>query len=79
MTEAYEKSHNLKQYTRTQVATKDGILESVGRELKMNPPAVVQSTRKKFGPAKALAQNRAILLSKARRAGARIPKPKEMV
>jgi hypothetical protein len=50
-----------------------GILQSVGQELKSNPPAIVQKTRQKFGPARALAQNRAILLSKARKQGAQIP------
>lgn len=54
----------------------DSILEDVGHELKVNEPRVVSLTRKKFGPARALAQSRAILLSKARRAGAQIPQPK---
>jgi hypothetical protein len=57
--------------------TKTGsILESVGKELKDNPPSIVTSTRRKFGPARALKQNRAILLSKARKLGAAIPAPK---
>jgi len=56
------------------VADKDSILESVGSELKSNPPKILQSTRRKFGPARALKQKRAILLSKARKLGANIPK-----
>lgn len=54
------------------------IIESVGKELKANPPAIVASTRRKFGPKRALNQQRAILLNKSRDMGARIPKPKEM-
>lgn len=53
-----------------------GILESVGSELKENPPKVLASTRRKFGPARALKQKRAILLSKARKLGAAVPPPK---
>ena len=53
-----------------------GILNSVGRELKENPPKILASTRRKFGPARALKQKRAILLSKARRLGAAV-KPKK--
>lgn len=60
------------------MATNQAIIESVGKELKQNPPAIVASTRRKFGAARGLAQSRAILLSKARAQGARIPKPKEM-
>lgn len=48
------------------------ILESVGHELKKNPPKVLAATRRKSGAAQAEKQRRAILLSKARRAGARI-------
>lgn len=54
------------------------ILDAVGKELKQNEPKVVGMTREKFGPTRALAQKRAILLSKARRAGARIPGPKSV-
>jgi len=56
----------------------DKITESVGKELKDNPPAILASTKRKFGAARAESQRRAILLSKARRMGARIPKPKSM-
>ena len=54
--------------------TKD-TLESVGHELKESPPKILTSTRAKYGPARAAKQRTAILLSKARRMGARIPKP----
>lgn len=50
-----------------------GILESVGKELKSNPPKVLSSTERKFGIARAKRQKTAILLSKARKAGASIP------
>jgi hypothetical protein len=49
------------------------ILESVGHELKVNPPKVLQSTEHKFGIARAKRQKRAILLSKARKTGANVP------
>lgn len=52
----------------------NSILESVGRELKTNRPAIVKSTERKFGVARAKKQNTAILLSKARKLGARVPK-----
>jgi hypothetical protein len=55
-----------------------GLIESAGREMKDNPPAILASTRRKFGSARAESQRRAILLSKARAKGARIPKPKSM-
>jgi hypothetical protein len=48
------------------------ILESVGHELKVNPPKILAKTAAKSGPLRAEKQRRAILLSKARRAGARI-------
>ncbi len=49
-------------------------IEAVGHELKVNEPAIVGHTREKFGEARAEAQRKAILLSKARKAGVRIPK-----
>lgn len=52
----------------------DGILESVGQELKTNPPRVLANTKRKLGVAKAGKQRVAILLSKARKLGANIPK-----
>jgi hypothetical protein len=55
------------------VANTQSILQSVGDELKNNPPSIVQSTRQKFGANRALKQSRAILLSKARKRGAKIP------
>lgn len=42
-------------------------LESAGSEMKANPPSILARTRKKFGAERALAQERAILFSKARR------------
>lgn len=54
----------------------DSILQGVGQELKDNPPKILTSTRRKFGPARALKQKRAILLSKARKLGASVPAPK---
>lgn len=53
--------------------TKSDALESIGHELKVNPPAVLNSTRRKFGAARAEKQRKAILLSKARQAGVKIP------
>lgn len=49
------------------------VLESVGTELKENPPEILKQTAKKFGAARAKKQRTAILLSKARRQGAKIP------
>lgn len=48
------------------------ILEAVGHEIKHNPPKILAHTRKKFGAADAKKQRIAILLSKARREGARV-------
>ena len=55
-------------------------LEAIGKELKTSPPAIVNATKRKFGAARAQKQNTAILLSKARRAGVKIPSysPKSM-
>ncbi len=49
------------------------LLDSIGGELKRNPPAVLAKTRRKSGPKRAKAQRTAILLSKAKAAGADIP------
>lgn len=49
------------------------ILKSVGKELKQNPPSILAKTAKKKGKTQANKQRVAILLSKARKAGARIP------
>ena len=51
------------------------ILKSVSHEVKENPPAVLASTRRKFGADRAEAQRTAIILNKARKRGAHIPKP----
>lgn len=45
-------------------------------EVTTNPPAVVASTRRKFGERRAAKQTVAIALSKARKAGARVKAPK---
>ncbi len=52
----------------------EDILESVGSEIKANPPKILGKTAAKYGPGRAQKQRVAILLSKARRAGASIPK-----
>lgn len=48
-------------------------LEAIGHEMKVNPPAILNATRRKFGAAEAEKQRKAILLSKARAAGVKIP------
>lgn len=53
---------------------KDSTLSAIGEEMRENPPAIVNATRRKFGVARAEKQRRAILLSKARQAGVKIPK-----
>ncbi len=50
------------------------ILKDVGGELKDNPPSILEKTRRKKGVKRAEAQRVAILLSKARKRGAIIPK-----
>jgi hypothetical protein len=50
------------------------ILHSVGSELKSNPPKQLARTARKFGAKDAAKQRVVILLSKARRAGASIPR-----
>ena len=49
------------------------ILSGIGEELHDNPPSILAKTRKKKGAKAAEKQRKAILLSKAREAGARIP------
>lgn len=48
------------------------ILESVGKELKNNPPNILEKTRRKKGSKAAGKQRVAILLNKARKRGAKI-------
>jgi hypothetical protein len=55
------------------MASKSNALEAIGHEMKVNPPAVVNATRRKFGADRAEKQRKAILLSKARSAGVKIP------
>ena len=49
------------------------LIESAGKELKKNPPRVLATTARKSGAARAQKQKVAIMLSKARAAGASIP------
>lgn len=51
---------------------KSSVLEAVGHEMKVNPPKILAHTARKFGRADAKKQRVAILLSKARKAGATI-------
>jgi len=48
------------------------ILSGIAREIKDNPPKILARTRRKKGKRAAEKQRIAILLSKARRAGARV-------
>ena len=50
------------------------IIGKMGREVKQNPPKIVKHTAAKFGAARAAKQRTAIVLDKARRAGAKISK-----
>lgn len=50
------------------------ILSGIGEELKEDPPSILAKTRRKKGKKAANRQRTAILLSKAREAGANIPK-----
>lgn len=47
------------------------IIKDVGEEMKANPPKILAKTRRKKGKKAANKQRTAILLSKARKAGAR--------
>ena len=53
---------------------KRAVLHRIGAELRDNPPRILEKTKKKKGAKAAERQRRAILLSKARRAGAKIPR-----
>lgn len=66
----------LSAYTQTEMAgpKSKAILQRVGTELKQNPPAILGKTRRKFGAKRAASQKTAILLNKARRMGASIPR-----
>lgn len=54
------------------MADSDNILDSIGKEMKSNPPSIIEKTRRKYGSARAEKQRKAILLSKARNAGAKV-------
>lgn len=49
-------------------------IEAAGHEMKVNPPKILAKTQKKFGKKRMEKQKVAIMLSKAREAGAKIPK-----
>jgi hypothetical protein len=49
-------------------------LEQAFHEIKHNPPAIVKHTRQKFGSRRAAKQAVAVALSKARKAGAKVPR-----
>ena len=44
-----------------------GAIETAGHEMKVNPPAILAHTAKKFGKARSKKQKIAIMLSKARK------------
>lgn len=48
------------------------ILHGMAKEMKENPPSILAKTRKKKGKVAAEKQRTAILLSKARKAGANV-------
>lgn len=48
------------------------ILQKMGHEMKMKPPAILAKTMRKHGKTSMERQRKAILLSKARSAGAKI-------
>jgi hypothetical protein len=60
------------------MADSKSIVESAGAEIKENPPKILAHTRKKFGAARAKSQRVGIMLSKARKLGAHIPKSPRM-
>lgn len=53
-------------------------LSAIASEMKENPPAIVNATKRKFGAQRAEKQRKAILLSKGREAGVKIPSVKKM-
>ena len=53
----------------------NGVVDSAFQEVNANPPSILKSTAKKFGIARAKKQQVAIALSKARKAGAKLPSP----
>jgi len=58
----------------TSDSTKSG-LDAIGQELKRNPPAILAATGRKKGIVQEEKQRKAILLSKARKAGLKVPAP----
>lgn len=60
--------------TKSKKDQKDRIISGVAKEMRRDPPKVLSSTKKKFGVVRAERQRKAILLSKSRKLGARIPR-----
>ena len=53
------------------------MMESIGHEMKVNPPKILAKTRKRSGVKRAEKQRVAILLSKARRRGVKVKRRKK--
>lgn len=53
------------------------VMESVGHEMKMNPPKILAHTRDKFGAKRAEKQRVAILLNKSRKKGVKIKRKRK--
>ena len=69
-------SYHSKHMKKRKMTHTQTIIEGAGHEMKVNPPKILARTRAKFGAKKAEAQRVAILLSKARKRGAKIKKRK---
>ena len=54
----------------------NGAKSAAFSEIAVNPPRVLATTAKKYGPQRAAKQRVAIALSKARKGGAKLPNPK---
>lgn len=60
------------------MANKNSTISAIADEMKANPPSILRATRRKFGVERSEKQRVAILLSKARQAGVKIPKAPSM-
>ena len=67
-------THTAQERLKHRLSRRDGRVEAAFREVTENEPSVVAKTRKKFGALRARRQKVAIVLSKAREAGASIPR-----
>jgi hypothetical protein len=67
-------THLEKMNARAKKSKTEKLTEAAFREVHENEPSIVSKTRRKKGKEAAKEQKAAIALSKARRAGARIPK-----